>query len=338
MSECDPISAEALNEHADELFQSGFEAASELGAAAHDLSGAKVLDAGTGSNSKSRPGPLGSLRAGVILAKLCLGNLACVDIVSASESMLVDQAVWVRTDHPMEACLGGQYAGWPLSVGDYFAMASGPMRMLRGREEMLQRLNLVRQTDQSDSVAVGVLETDVLPTETVVAEIAKECGVDVDQVRLAVAPSTSIAGCVQVVARSIETALHKLHALDFDVNKVISATGIAPLPPPAKPGDTIGGIGRTNDAMLYGSKVTLWIDHEDDAIEAVAGKVPSETSSDHGRPFADIFKQYDFDFYKVDPMLFSPAMVTIHSLRTGRTWRSGRLATDVLRQSFGMQF
>jgi methenyltetrahydromethanopterin cyclohydrolase len=279
---------------------------------------------------------VGSLEAGIVLAQLCLGNLASVDLVPASSEMLVDQAIAVRTDRPLESCLGGQYAGWPLSVGDYFAMASGPMRMLRGREEMLEHLKLIRQPGETCDFAVGVLESDVLPTEEVVSTVAKECGVEPNQVCLAIAPSTSIAGCVQVVARSVETALHKLHALDFDVTRVVSATGVAALPPPAKPGDTIGGIGRTNDAMLYGSKVTLWIDADDESIDAVAAKVASETSSDHGQPFATIFKQYDFDFYKVDPMLFSPAVVTIHSLRTGRTWRSGRLATEVLRQSFGM--
>jgi len=168
----------------------------------------------------------------------------------------------------------------------------------------------------------------------VIELIAAECGVAADGVHLAVAPSTSIAGSIQVVARSIETALHKLHELKFDVNSVVSASGFAPLPPPAKLGDTVQGIGRTNDAMLYGARVTLWVECDDAAIEAVANDVPSSSSKDHGAPFAEIFKQYNYDFYQVDPLLFSPAVVTISNLRSGRTWSSGRIETEILKRSF----
>jgi methenyltetrahydromethanopterin cyclohydrolase len=173
-----------------------------------------------------------------------------------------------------------------------------------------------------------------MPTESAIELIASQCGVDPAGVSIAIAPSTSIAGSIQVVARSIETAMHKLHELKFDVTSIVSATGHAPLPPPAKPGDTVGGIGRTNDAMLYGAIVTLWVDADDDAIESVAAKVPSGSSSDHGQPFAEVFKRYKYDFYKVDPMLFSPAVVTIHNLRSGRTWTAGSIETEVLRRSF----
>ena len=36
-----------------------------------------------------------------------------------------------------------------------------------------------------------------------------------------------------MVARSVETALHKLHELKFDLNQIVSAFGTAPLPPVA---------------------------------------------------------------------------------------------------------
>ncbi len=316
-----------LHDRAHALFAESRLRASDLRCAVRDIGDASVLDCGVHD--------IGSLQFGLVLAKLCLGDHAEVALAPAERDMITDIAVTVATDHPIAACLGGQYAGWPLSVDKFFAMASGPMRMLRGREEMLQHLGLVTPA-QSQTHAVGVLESDRLPDADVIAEIATACGVPAKRVCLGVAPVTSIAGCVQVVARSVETALHKLHALDFDVTKVASATGIAPLPPGAKPGDSVGGIGRTNDAMLYGAKVTMWIDAPDEQIEAVAKKIPSDSSSDYGQPFAKIFKQYDYDFYKVDPMLFSPAVVTIHSLASGRTWRSGRLAPEILRASFGM--
>jgi methenyltetrahydromethanopterin cyclohydrolase len=66
-------------------------------------------------------------------------------------------------------------------------------------------------------------------------------------------------------------------------------------------------------------------------------KVPSCASKDFGQPFATTFEKYDFDFYKVDPGLFSPAMLTVVNLKTGRSWRWGALRPDVLQRSFGEQ-
>ncbi|MEM6363439.1 MAG: methenyltetrahydromethanopterin cyclohydrolase [Planctomycetota bacterium] len=300
--------------------------ASRLRAIVSDLGGSTLIDLGLQTQ--------GSIDAGIQLARLCLGDAATISLHPSACSQLVDLDVMVHTDHPVAACLGGQYAGWPIQVDDYFAMGSGPMRMRRGKEETLQHLDLI-QSAEPDDFAVGVLESDSLPSQRVAEQIATECGVTPSQLKLAIAPSTSVAGTVQVVARCIETALHKMHALNFDVNSVISASGIAPLPPPAKPGDTIAGIGRTNDAILYGGRVSLWVDADDATLETIISRVPSQTSADHGRPFSEVFKDYDYDFYKVDPMLFSPAVVTLHSLQSGRSWRAGSVMEDVLKRSFG---
>ena len=259
-----------------------------------------------------------------------MGGLAKVRLTSISEAEYgVSQGVWVQTDQPIMSCLGCQYAGWPVQTDDFFAMGSGPMRLARGREEVLGELKLSESVD----VSVGVLESEVLPTEAALRRIADDCGVTLDALRIAVAPSTSIAGSIQVVARSVETALHKMHELKFDVSTIVSATGIAPLLPPAKRGDIVNGIGRTNDSILYGATVTLWVDHDDDELDDVIERVPSTASPDHGQPFAKIFKQYDYDFYKVDPLLFSPARVVVHNLRTGRTFHAGRIANGLLRES-----
>ncbi|MFK8110724.1 MAG: methenyltetrahydromethanopterin cyclohydrolase [Rubripirellula sp.] len=312
-----------LNELAHQLFQRSIDSSESLRCRSLTAHGAKILDAGVETP--------GSIEAGLVLARLCLGDRAEVSLTPTNFAELASNCgVFVRTDDPLHACLGAQYAGWPVQTDDFFAMGSGPMRMVRGREATLKELELSESAKQ----VVGVLESDKLPTESAVELIAEQCGVAADQVNLAIAPSTSIAGSLQVVARSVETAMHKLHELKFDVRAIVSATGHAPLPPPAKPGDMVAGIGRTNDAMLYGATVTLWVDSDDEAIESVAAQVPSASSKDHGRPFAKVFKDYEYDFYKVDPMLFSPAVVTIHNLRSGRTWNHGSIETEVLRQSF----
>lgn len=312
-----------LNESALQLFQDSVDAAETLSCRIGSVGGARLIDAGVETR--------GSLAAGLMLARLCLADAADVQLGPADfETLASNNAVFVRTDQPLRACLGSQYAGWPVQTDDFFAMGSGPMRLARGREEMLTELGLQESPEQ----VVGVLESDTLPSESAIALIAEQCGVAADKLAIAIAPTSSIAGSLQVVARSVETCMHKLHELDFDVRSVVSATGNAPLPPPAKPGEMIEGIGRTNDAMLYGATVTLWVDCEDDAIEAVAAKVPSSSSPDYGQPFAKIFAKYEYDFYRVDPLLFSPAVVTIHNLRSGRTWNHGRIDSKILQESF----
>ena len=63
-------------------------------------------------------------------------------------------------------------------------------------------------------------------------------------------------------------------------------------------------------------------------------RVPSSASRDHGAPFAEIFERYGRDFYRIDPLLFSPAELTFHNLASGKSHTFGRVDLDVLRRSF----
>ena len=316
-----PTHAVRLNASADTVFQNGLDHADRLRLSTHDVGGATVIDAD------------GGLEAGLWLTRLCTAGIADVAIVPSGGAFASPWTVAVRTDDPVSACLASQYAGWPVSAGDFFAMGSGPMRLARGREPMLEQLGLIGTAESLRGNLIGVLESESVPSEEAVDAIADQCDVPASQLRLATAPSYSLAGTVQVVARVVETAMHKLHELGFDVSTIQTAAGSAPLPVVARRGDTVGGIGRTNDAILYGGTVSFWVDAEDDAIDAVVERVPSESSDDYGRPFAEVFKSYDYDFYKVDPMLFSPAAVQMQSLRSGRQFTAGRINPDVLAAS-----
>jgi methenyltetrahydromethanopterin cyclohydrolase len=238
--------------------------------------------------------------------------------------------VQIVTDSPVEACLLSQYAGWQISVGKFFAMGSGPMRAAAAREELFQKLDY----RESSNHAIGVLETSKLPTDGVFTHIFEKTGVPVDRTILLTARTASIAGNLQVVARSVETSLHKLFELGFDVWRIRSAVGVAPLPPVAA--DDVAGIGRTNDAILYGGRVTLMVRGDDESIAAIGPKVPSSGSAAHGKPFAEIFDDAGRDFYKIDPHLFSPAEVVFQNLDTGRVHRFGRIAPEVMQRSFGL--
>ena len=242
-----------------------------------------------------------------------MADLADVTITPSDSPDFPLQRVNVATDFPVLACMASQYAGWPLAEGDYFAMCSGPARSLRGREDVLKELDVIHQSD----VAVGVLETSTVPTEEAIAKFASDCSVSESNVTLCVARTASLPGTIQVVARSVETAMHKLHELGFDLLSVKSGNGSAPLPPIA--GDDLTALGWTNDAILYGGCVNLSVDTDDEAITSILDRVPSSSSSDFGTPFLDIFNSYDKDFYKIDKLLFSPAKVVINNLRSGNS-------------------
>ena len=104
------------------------------------------------------------------------------------------------------------------------------------------------------------------------------------------------------------------------------------MPPVAA--DDLTGIGRTNDAVLYGGEVTLWVRADDAQLREIGPGIPSCSSPDHGQPFGRIFEQYNRDFYRIDPLLFSPALVTLINLNSGRTHRFGQLCPEVIQQSF----
>jgi methenyltetrahydromethanopterin cyclohydrolase len=282
--------------------------------------GGRVIDCGINVR--------GGLQVGTELARLCMGDLGAVTIVPGEVEGRSTPVVQVVTDHPVQACLAGQYAGWALSEGKYFAMGSGPMRAARGQEAIYDRIGC----RESEPAVVGVLETRKLPPQAIVAKIARECRVEPDTVTLLAAPTASLAGGLQVVARSVETALHKLAELHFDLTRIVSAHGTAPLPPVAK--DDLAAIGRTNDAILYGARVILYITGDDESLEEIGSKVPSSASKDHGEPFAKIFARYKHDFYAVDPMLFSPAEIVFQNLQTGKSHAFGRLDPSVVAHSF----
>ena len=64
---------------------------------------------------------------------------------------------------------------------------------------------------------------------------------------------------------------------------------------------------------------------------------PSSASPDFGAPFGEIFVRYNKDFYAIDPHLFSPAVVTLANLDTGRSFRFGRTVPEVIQKSFGTE-
>lgn len=282
--------------------------------------GARVIDAG----SKVE----GGLNAGLLLSEICMGGLGDVEYASLALGGENWPGVMVRTDHPAVSCMASQYAGWVIQVDKYFAMGSGPLRShARVERELFEKLGY----EETATHGVLVLETRDLPTEAVAAWVGQKARLKPSELTFVVAPTASIAGGTQISARIIETGLHKMETLGFDVRKVVSGMGSAPSPTLAK--NDLRAIGRTNDCILYGGQAHYVIRADDTEIADLAARLPATASKDYGTPFYEIFERYDKDFYKIDPLLFSPAEVWLQSATTGRVWHSGKVNTEVLKRS-----
>ena len=283
-------------------------------------SGATVIDAGVNVD--------GGLEAGRLLGRISMGGLGDIEYASLHLGGENWPGVQVRTDHPAVACMASQYAGWAIQVDKYFAMGSGPLRShARVEKELFERLQYAEQA----SCGVLVLEGRDLPTDAVAQYVARKANLSPGQLTFAIAPTASLAGGTQISARILETGLHKMETLGFDVSRVVSGIGTAPIPTVAK--NDLRGIGRTNDCILYGGQAHFTLKAGDTELADLAAKLPASASKDYGTPFYQIFERYEKDFYKIDPLLFSPAEVWLTSATTGRTFHAGRVNTEVLRQS-----
>lgn len=313
----------ALNRRAIALADAMEEEARELRVAVRRLDGGtRVIDCGVQVE--------GSWEAGRRLAEVCLGGLATVSLTTIDAEGLWLPGVQVATDHPVAACLASQYAGWRIDPEGYIAMGSGPARAVSGVErELYQRIGYA----ESCSRGVLVLESRILPGKAVASFVASRCGIPSDGLTLLVAPTASLAGSAQIAARALETGLHKMLTLGFDVKKVRTGLGLCPMAPIGK--DDLQGLGWTNDCILYGARAYFVVRAADHEVEAILDRLPASASPDYGTPFCEIFQRVHQDFYKIDPLLFSPAEVTINNQSTGRLFRAGRVDAKMLRATLG---
>ena len=288
-------------------------------------SGATMIDAATGS-----------LEAGRRIAEICMGGLGEVEVNPANnaqaKSFGAEYRVTSRAQKAVLACLGSQYAGWALQSENghekFFSLGSGPARVLAQREALFKELAISETAEKT----CLVLETDKIPPTEIIAKVARDTKVKAENLTFILTPTTSIAGTTQVVARVLEVALHKLHTLKFALSDVASGYGGAPLPPISS--DFITAMGRSNDAILFGGEVHIVVRGSDRAAKLLAEQLPSSASKDYGKPFAEVFKSVNQDFYQIDPLLFSPAKVTVTAQETGNSFNAGEINEVLLKQSF----
>jgi methenyltetrahydromethanopterin cyclohydrolase len=290
----------------------------------HDAAGPTIVDAGIEAP--------GSIAAGLLVGEICMGGFGTVSLRSGA---IDGWPSWleVRSSQPVLACLASQYAGWSLAASKeetggkkFFSLGSGPARALAAKEALFGELGY-RDTAER---GVLVMEVDRVPPQVVLEKVLRDCALAPEALTVVLTPTTSLAGTTQVVARVLEVALHKAHELGFALADVVDGVATAPLPAPSP--DGVEAMGRTNDAILYGGRVHLSVRGSDEAARDLAQRLPSRNSRDYGRSFAEIFKEVQYDFYKIDPALFAPAEVWVSNIATGRTWHGGALDMGLLRK------
>ena len=191
------------------------------------------------------------------MGEICLGGLGRVSLETTDPSSPWPFKVTVHTSQPVLACLGSQYAGWSLSVEDkgkkYHVLGSGPARALGSPEKLFDELGY---RDRADSACL-VLEAD--PRASGGARRACRQGLQGPgrppdhRLRADVEPRRHGADRRAL----LEVALHKAHELHFPLHNIVDGMATAPLPPPA-PG-FVAAMGRTNDAIIYGGRVQLFV-------------------------------------------------------------------------------
>ncbi|MBB3238483.1 methenyltetrahydromethanopterin cyclohydrolase [Phyllobacterium endophyticum] len=310
-----------LNRNAQRIADGMIEDADRLGIShSRGSLGEHLIDAGAERR--------GGIEAGLRIVEICIGGLG--NVSAALNGGKWPYSIDVRSSQPVLACLGSQYAGWNLSFEKYFAMGSGPVRALARVEPLFDEI-AYREPEAATSVVI--LEASTPPPAAIVEKVSKATGLAPDRLTFIYAPTQSLTGSVQIVGRVLEVALHKAHDLKFPLDNIVDGAGRAPIPAPHP--DFLRAMGRTNDAIIYGGTVQLFVKGSAQAAQDLAEQLPSHTSRDHGQPFADIFKKFKGDFYAIDPRLFSPAEVIVTAIETGDTFRGGAIHNAMLEQSLG---
>ena len=291
--------------------------------ASNSSAGATIVDAGVNVP--------GGFQAGKMLTEICMGGCGKAEMGFKRYGDLEFLSITVSTDQPAIAALGSQFAGWRIKEGDSIAIGSGPARALA-----LKPKEIYEEIDYQDSYdkAVLTLESNSLPSDMLIEKVSKACNITAENLIIVVAPTASIAGLTQVAGRIVEVGIHKLRTLGLSPKAIRYACGYAPIPPLCT--DFEVAVARTNDAILYGGTVYCTVDFDDEAtLKKIVEQAPSKTSKDYGKPFLQIFREADRDFYKIDHDLFAPAVLMVNNAKTGRVFKSGEINPKVLAESLG---
>ncbi|MFX1298336.1 MAG: methenyltetrahydromethanopterin cyclohydrolase [Promethearchaeota archaeon] len=307
-----------------------------------DVLGAEVATLNNGSTvvDMTKAGWIG----GKLVGEICMGGLGTVDFTNYSLDNHYLPAVTVHTSHPIISCMASQLAGWSVKLKKevekegkikkkvvFQSLGSGPARAKNKGEKLIEEIDY----NDDSNCAVIVFETRNMPNEEVMAIVTEKCKVPAENTYAVCAPTACLVGSIQVAARIVETGIHKLHEIHFPLDVLQEGFGTVPVAPVAK--DDFAAMGPPNDAMFAAGKTFYTINTEKEKeaeLFELLKKAPASTSSSYGKPFNVIFKEAEYDFYKIDPGLFAPAIYTVNNIKTGNTITVGKIDENLLKESF----
>ncbi|MBQ3104122.1 MAG: methenyltetrahydromethanopterin cyclohydrolase [Oscillospiraceae bacterium] len=296
----------------------------ELNCEAHKLeSGATIIDMGVNVP--------GSWEAARLFTLVTLGAQGIVDFGNMQVGDREIPTVNVYLARPHEAALSAQFSAWKVApCGEYNlpGFASGPARAI-SYDDGIARMWHYQDSYEKTALAVQTAE---LPGEELVAEVCEKCHVKPEGVYILAAKTGSLVGCVQVAARSAEVSLWGLGFFGFPLEKVRSFSGYGAIPPVIS--DELKAMDRVNSSTLYGSVARYVVECDDAEIEAVIPKLACANTKHYGRAFADIYEEAERDIFKMDLDVHKVSVIEITNLRTGKTYKQGKIGTEMLLKSF----
>jgi methenyltetrahydromethanopterin cyclohydrolase len=106
-----------INEMGFEVFEEMLDYADDLQIEVHELdNGTVVADAGVEAH--------GGFGAGVYLSRLCMADLAEIQLTPFDIKGVLLPGIQVATDYPAISCMASQCAMWQIKADKYFAMGS----------------------------------------------------------------------------------------------------------------------------------------------------------------------------------------------------------------------
>ena len=270
----------------------------------------------------------GGYEAGLMTTRIAMGGAGNVSLGYEDYDGEKLPTIIVSTDQPAWSLFGAQLAGWKISVENYTADGSGPARALALKPKKV--FQKIEYKDDAD-VAVLLLEGHKKPTDNAAMFIAESCRVKPERVYLLLTSTTSMAGMVQISGRVVETGLFRLDVLGLDLKKVKYGIGYAPIMPLHI--DNGKAMGRAEDALTYAGVTSFVVDEEESVLKELTKQASSITCKDYGKTSYSIYKNADFDFTKIDPALFAPAVMTLISAKTGAVFTSGKINNEIIKKS-----
>ncbi|MEW6623995.1 MAG: methenyltetrahydromethanopterin cyclohydrolase [Bacillota bacterium] len=274
----------------------------------------------------------GGWMAAQYFAEATLGGLGRLNYSIFNLDDLELPQIEIYADRPAIACLSCQLSGWALpevrNEAGIVPLISGPVRTVAREDSFAKEF---AYQDSNHEVVVA-LQDNRMPEESLINYIAKTCKVNSQNIYVLVAPTGSIVGCVNVVARTLETSLWRLHHLGMDVNKIAAAWGRAPLPPITK--DEYTAMIRTNTYTYYGGTAGFIVECEDNEIEKILHDIPlsPQTTQHYGVSFGELLKEANGNIFEIKDFVHNVTKVIFYNVRTGRTFRIGKIDFEMLKK------